>query len=716
MAQYTYQDFENAVSNAGLASQFSSYDLALAKANPDVGMGLLSAKQSWNTANKSGDTAGMSAANQRAEQLRSNAASTSGMTSYTGGSWGLEYNPIGGTVQSPDTQTSFTPQTQNATQSAYSLPSASTSSSYSLPSAPATSTAASALPSVPTTSSYSLPSVPATSSSASALPSVPTSTKYSADSLPDSPTWESKTYDDFDMSQFGEAPTYQSAYTDQINSALGNLGSYGAFTYDAAPTWESRHDDRIQSALNDVTDYGKFSYDYATDPVYQAYAKQYRREGDRSMQSTLANKAAQTGGVASSAAIAASQQAQNYYNAQLADKIPELYSQAYSRYLQDYSMQQDKLAALQNAEANDFSKYQTELSQYNTDRAQAFDVYQDAYNQLYNTYSALLTQDENAFSQSEAERAQWNADVDRAYQAYRDKISDSQWDQQMAYQAARDAYNDAYNKVTLGYSQEQDAFNNAYNLAQAQYNREQDAFTNAYNIAQAGYNREQDAYANAYNAANAMYNREQDAFNNQLTLAKLAAQYANSGASSGTVTAPSSSSAIYSANSSRSSKTGKKTGSSSGLGYDYDTADPTYTPYTPAADYTAAPSVTGTASTAPSSGYGTLGSAKGALLNRNVSLYDGTVKSGSGTALKNSTQTASRTSSDSSSKKATTIPVYTSSNSGTVADKVTADQLANMVYNGTAQRVKTTDSNGNTRYKYVQKNRKDSVSTLHTKD
>ncbi len=414
----TYEDFERAARSAGLYNQFSPYDLQLAKANPDVGFGILSAKQSWNSAS---DDAGRAAANQRAESLRSNAKTSAGLTNYTGGSWGLEYNPM------------YDPTPVQAPAPSFS------------------------------------------GGGAAALPSAPV-TQYPASSLPASPTWTSQPQQSFDFSRFGSAPQYSSPYTGQINEAIGALGAYKPFEYDKeAPVWESRYDDRIQDALNKVTGYGPFSYEHGTDPVYQAYAKQYRREGERSMQGTLAQKAAQTGGVASSAAVAAAQQSQNYYNAQLADKIPELYSQAYARYLKDFSMQQDKLSQLQNAENNDWTKYRSDLSQFNTDRDFAFGVYQDAYNQLYNKFSALMSQDKNMFSQSEAQRDQWNADVDRAYKAYRDQIGDSQFDQRMAYQAARDAYDDAYKRTVLGYNQEQDAFSNAYNLSNAAYDREQDA-------------------------------------------------------------------------------------------------------------------------------------------------------------------------------------------------------------------------------------------------
>lgn len=87
-----------------------------------------------------------------------------------------------------------------------------------------------------------------------------------------------------------------------------------------------------------------FSYDMESDPVYQAYQKQYTREGKRATENALGAAAAATGGIPSTYALTAAAQAGDYYASQLSDKVPELYQQAYNRY------------------AND-------LNQYNTDRS-----------------------------------------------------------------------------------------------------------------------------------------------------------------------------------------------------------------------------------------------------------------------------------------------------------------------------------------------------------
>lgn len=95
-----------------------------------------------------------------------------------------------------------------------------------------------------------------------------------------------------------------------------------------------------------------FSYDYRTDPRWQAYKKEYTREGQRAAADTLGQYAAMTGGMPSSAAVTASQQAGDYYAAQMADKIPELYKAAYDMYL-DEGAQMRQNASLLSGQIGD---------------------------------------------------------------------------------------------------------------------------------------------------------------------------------------------------------------------------------------------------------------------------------------------------------------------------------------------------------------------------
>lgn len=132
-------------------------------------------------------------------------------------------------------------------------------------------------------------------------------------------------------------------YGDQINNLLAQVGGYSPFQY-------GRENER-QEALDAVTNPEKFNYDLDSDVVWKAYENMYNREGRRASEQTLAQLSAATGGRPSSYAVSAAQQAANYYNTQLTDKIPELFNNAYSRYLAELDAKQGALDAL-NADRN----------------------------------------------------------------------------------------------------------------------------------------------------------------------------------------------------------------------------------------------------------------------------------------------------------------------------------------------------------------------------
>ena len=76
----------------------------------------------------------------------------------------------------------------------------------------------------------------------------------------------------------------------------------------------------------------QFDYDPASDKLYAAYRQQYERQAELAAENALGKAAALTGGQASTAAVAAAQQAGGYYRAMLAGKLPELAQLAYERY------------------------------------------------------------------------------------------------------------------------------------------------------------------------------------------------------------------------------------------------------------------------------------------------------------------------------------------------------------------------------------------------
>ena len=175
---------------------------------------------------------------------------------------------------------------------------------------------------------------------------------------------------------------------------------------------------QISAKLDALLNRTPFSYDAASDPLYQQYRKQYTREADRSAEDVLGKAAVMTGGMPSTAAGAASQQASDYQMSQMTDKIPELQQLAYSMY-------QDKLSG---------------------DRADL---------------NTLIGIEDNNYNR-------WLADRNYLYQLARDQVGDQQTADALAYQKQQD-------KMSYDYQKERDAIEDARYDAEWQYKLQQAA-------------------------------------------------------------------------------------------------------------------------------------------------------------------------------------------------------------------------------------------------
>lgn len=175
---------------------------------------------------------------------------------------------------------------------------------------------------------------------------------------------------------------------------------------------------QISAKLDALLNRTPFSYDAASDPLYQQYRKQYTREADRSAEDVLGKAAVMTGGMPSTAAVAASQQASDYQMSQMTDKIPELQQLAYSMY-------QDKLSG---------------------DRADL---------------NTLIGIEDNNYNR-------WLADRNYLYQLARDQVGDQQTADALAYQKQQD-------KLNYNYQKERDAIEDARYNAEWQYKLQQAA-------------------------------------------------------------------------------------------------------------------------------------------------------------------------------------------------------------------------------------------------
>lgn len=204
------------------------------------------------------------------------------------------------------------------------------------------------------------------------------------------------------------------------------------------PTYTNQYQDQINSMVDAILNREKFSYDYNQDPLYQQYAEAYTRNGRQAMNDTLAQMAARTGGLASSYAGTASQQAYNRYMDALNDKIPELQQLAYSMYMDEGNTMRNNLGMVQGLENTDYGRYMDALGQWNTDRNFSYGQYQDDWDRYYN--------DRNfSYGRYSDDWDRWNTNRTWDYNLWQDNLDRQEAAARAAYNAQVAAYN-AQNK------------------------------------------------------------------------------------------------------------------------------------------------------------------------------------------------------------------------------------------------------------------------------
>ena len=219
------------------------------------------------------------------------------------------------------------------------------------------------------------------------------------------------------------------------------------------PTYTSQYGDRIDQLLDQILNREAFSYDPETDPMYLQYKKQYNREGQRAMEDTMDAAAANAGGM-NSYAVTAAQQANNYYAAQLTDKIPELFQLARQMYMEDLDNQRADLSMLQGADSIAYNRHRDQVGDYYNERDFAYNQYRDQVSDYY-------TDQDFAYNQYRDQVGDWKDDRDFQYGAYRDSVSDSQWAEEMQYQQFQDLLDRNY---TTSKDSSEEAYNRAMDL------------------------------------------------------------------------------------------------------------------------------------------------------------------------------------------------------------------------------------------------------------
>ena len=147
--------------------------------------------------------------------------------------------------------------------------------------------------------------------------------------------------------------------------------------------YTSVYQDRIDDLTNQAVTRGSFNFNLEDNPLWGTLKKNYLREGDRAAANALAAASNASAGRPSSYAITAAQQANDYYDTQLANWIPQLYNQDYSVWADDFTRLLTNLNALREQDSSEYARFLDQLNlEYQRERDSATDKQQNFSNAL----------------------------------------------------------------------------------------------------------------------------------------------------------------------------------------------------------------------------------------------------------------------------------------------------------------------------------------------
>lgn len=124
-----------------------------------------------------------------------------------------------------------------------------------------------------------------------------------------------------------------------------NTGTGGSFSYDRETDYKK--------LLDKISTPGSFEFDHRSDPTYGAIKDSWIADGDRTQSSLLKSPTIPQTGWAQNA----SQQGNNYYDAQLTDQIPTIYQNAFEEHLNNQNTELSKLGAVTGDKNFDYAAY-----------------------------------------------------------------------------------------------------------------------------------------------------------------------------------------------------------------------------------------------------------------------------------------------------------------------------------------------------------------------
>lgn len=248
---------------------------------------------------------------------------------------------------------------------------------------------------------------------------------------------------------------YASKYQSQIDDLMAQLGNRDPYN--------SQYQGQIDTLMNQLMNREAFSYNPTDDPSYSAYSEHYRNAGNQAREDTLAQAAAMVGGQPSTYAIAAANQAQNAYNAQMSDIIPQLREAAYSMYMDEANTMRNNMNSLMALDQAAYGKYM------------------DQSTEMYNLLQSLMALDESDYNKHQNDYANQLTEWEANYGAAKDLLEYMGTGDSVTYTGKKDdteadrKYIDNYAEF---YWEIEDALENGqYDLAKSKFAEKADLLT-----------------------------------------------------------------------------------------------------------------------------------------------------------------------------------------------------------------------------------------------
>lgn len=309
-SKYTYDDFVKSATASGMIGDFDGADLDAARRNPDTAMTLLSYKKDLSSALSSGNDSAAVLARSGIDAVRRG------------------YTPVGSSAVSASASPQSAP-SSFGTEETKSAPAAQSVRSSAVPASPR---------------EYS---------------------NRDVQRIFEKSMGESGIGDLSDLDTDGDGKTNMRDAVRILRNISAGRG-YNEYTrrqnYAVTP---DMYEGEYARALGDylATDANEV---YDTD-LWNAYAKQYRREGDRAAADVLGQYAGLNGGALPSYAQSAASQQRNYYASQLADRVPEIYDALRSE-------RAGRLSALASAKEQALAEAETAAKYKDTSKLSALGI------------------------------------------------------------------------------------------------------------------------------------------------------------------------------------------------------------------------------------------------------------------------------------------------------------------------------------------------------